>query len=114
AAAARAAIERILVEDRALDRTRHLGQMGDIAPLLASASAVLFPVDDLYGKVDLPLVLLESLALGIPLILVRGGPLEAISAADFVDPGDAPALAQKALAILQRTDAERRVRAEQS
>ncbi|WP_394826930.1 glycosyltransferase family 4 protein [Pendulispora albinea] len=101
AAAARAQIERILEEERMIHRTRHVGQMADIAPLIASASAVLFPVDDLYGKVDLPIVLLEALALGVPLVLARGGPLEALSAADFVDPGDGPALARAALQILR-------------
>jgi len=101
AAAARANIERILTEERVIHRTRHVGQMADIAPLVASATALLFPVDDLYGKVDLPLVLLEAMALGIPLVVARGGPLEALSSADFVDPGDAPALARAALKILR-------------
>ncbi|WP_394837737.1 glycosyltransferase family 4 protein [Pendulispora rubella] len=107
---ARADVERILADAHVLHRTRHVGQMADIVPLLAAASAVLFPVDDLYGKVDLPIVLLEALALGIPMILARGGPLEALSAADFVDPGDAEALARTAVAIL-RAPADRPQRA---
>jgi len=101
AAAARAEIEQILSEERVLHRTRHVGQMTDIVPLIASATAVLFPVDDLYGKVDVPIVLLEALALGIPLILARGGPLESLEPADFVDPGDATSLARAALEILR-------------
>jgi len=105
AAEARTHVEHILADahlgQNVLHRTRHVGQMADIVPLLAAASAVLFPVDDLYGKVDLPIVLLEALALGIPMVLARGGPLEALSAADFVEPGDADALARTAVAILR-------------
>ena len=64
-----------------------------MAALLAVSSVVAFPVDDLYGKVDLPLVLLEALALGVPIVAARGGPLEALSSASFVDPEDDAALA---------------------
>jgi phosphatidylinositol alpha-1,6-mannosyltransferase len=83
-------------------RTRHVGELDDLAPLLSAASVVVFPVDNLYGKVDLPLVVLEALALGIPLVLARGGPLEAIPSARFVDPGDDAALARATIALLQR------------
>jgi len=107
AAAARAEIERTLTEEGVAHRTRHVGQMKDIVPLLGSATAVLFPVDDLYGKVDVPIVLLEALALGIPLVLARGGPLEALAAADFVDAGDARGLADAAVHILREGPRER-------
>jgi len=80
--------------------TRHVGEVEDMGALLGTADVVVFPVDDLYGKVDVPLVLLEALALGIPMVLARGGPLESISAARFVDPGDATALAALVVAIL--------------
>ena len=78
----------------------HVGVLPSLAPLVAEARALLFPVDNLYGKVDLPLVLLEALALGTPLVLVRGGPLEEITAARFVAPGDAAGVAREALALL--------------
>jgi len=101
AGAARAAVEATLREANVASYTHHAGELADLAPLLAASSAVLFPVDDLYGKVDLPLVLLEALALGVPLVLARGGPLEAIDAARFVDAGDAEALAREAIALLR-------------
>jgi phosphatidylinositol alpha-1,6-mannosyltransferase len=85
--------------------TRHLGEVDDMPALLSTASVVAFPVDDLYAKVDLPLVLLESLALGLPLVLARGGPLEAIDTARFVDPGDADALAGQVLDLLRTPSA---------
>ncbi|MCU0659575.1 MAG: glycosyltransferase family 4 protein [Polyangiaceae bacterium] len=51
------------------------GQVPSLPALLAASSAVLFPVDDLYGKVDLPLSLLEAQALGVPVIALQQGPL---------------------------------------
>ena len=81
-------------------RTRHLGEVSDMGELLAVASLVVFPVDDLYGKVDLPLVLLEAMALGPPLVVAAGGPLEALSFAPRVSPGDAAALADAAIPLL--------------
>ena len=47
----------------------------DILALVAGAAAVIFPVDDLWGKVDLPIVLLEAMALGVPVIVLDQGPL---------------------------------------
>ena len=47
----------------------------DILALLSGARAVLFPVDDLWGKVDLPIVLLEAMALGVPVLALDQGPL---------------------------------------
>jgi phosphatidylinositol alpha-1,6-mannosyltransferase len=43
--------------------------------LLAATDIVIFPVDDLWGKVDQPIVLLEALALGIPCAVLDLGPL---------------------------------------
>jgi glycosyltransferase involved in cell wall biosynthesis len=92
-AEARAVVERDLRAAGLHDRTRHAGDVSDMPALLAASSAVAFPVDDLYGKVDVPLVLLEALALGIPVVAARGGPLEALASARFVDPDDDAALA---------------------
>jgi phosphatidylinositol alpha-1,6-mannosyltransferase len=43
--------------------------------LLAASRIVIFPVDDLWGKVDQPIVLLEALALGVPCAVLDRGPL---------------------------------------
>jgi phosphatidylinositol alpha-1,6-mannosyltransferase len=85
-------------------RVRHVGEVDDMAALLAASTVVAFPVDDLYGKVDLPLVLLEALALGVPLVLTRGGPLETITAARFVDQADAAGLAVALAGLLARDE----------
>src|SRR6187551_1145808 len=53
----------------------------DILGVLAASSAVLFPVNDLYGKVDLPIVLLEAMALGTPVLVLDQGPLRSLKGA---------------------------------
>jgi glycosyltransferase involved in cell wall biosynthesis len=55
--------------------TRFVENAPNILALLAGAAALIFPVDDLWGKVDLPIVLLEAMALGVPVIVLDQGPL---------------------------------------
>lgn len=88
-------------------KVRHVGEIDDLPALLAAASVVAFPVDDLYGKVDVPLVLLEALALGVPLVLARGGPLEALGTARFVDAADGEGLAAAIASLLTGVDEAR-------
>ena len=57
-------------------QTRFVENAPNILALLAGAAAVVFPVDDLWGKVDLPIVLLEAMALGVPVIVLDQGPLQ--------------------------------------
>jgi glycosyltransferase involved in cell wall biosynthesis len=105
-----AAREAVVAEtsDPALSaRVVHVGEIDDLHTLLAAARVVAFPVDDLYGKVDVPLVVIESLALGIPLVLLRGGPLEMVAAARFVNGGDAGALAAEIVRLLTNEPAAR-------
>ena len=84
---------------------RIAGRVDDMHGLLAAADVVAFPVDDLYGKVDLPIVLLESMALGTPLVLASGGPLDELPG-EHVPPDDPAALAE-ALVRLCRDEAAR-------
>lgn len=57
----------------------------DILGVLASSAAILFPVDDLYGKVDLPIVLLEALSLGVPVLSLNRGPLTSLHGAELLE-----------------------------
>ena len=51
-------------------RVRLVREAPDILALLRTSAAVLFPVEDLYGKVDIPIVLLSALENGSPLGVV--------------------------------------------
>jgi phosphatidylinositol alpha-1,6-mannosyltransferase len=73
--------QRVVVSDR----------VSNMHALLAASEIVIFPVDDLWGKVDQPIVLLESLALGVPCVVLDQGPLRDIAGASKVatiDAGD--------------------------
>ncbi len=100
AAAAKDALVRTLTASHVEARTRHVGEIDDMPALLAASSVVAFPVDDLYGKVDLPLVLLEAMSLGVPVIACKDGPLEALVPLRMVPPGDPEALADEVLRLL--------------
>lgn len=64
----------------------------DLPALLSLATAVLFPVDDLRGKVDIPISLLEAMSLGVPVITLTEGPPSELEGALRVASGDAEAL----------------------
>ena len=97
---ARAKIEAELASAGLSQHVRHAGNVPAMAPLVHAAAVVAFPVDDLYGKVDIPLVLLEAMAAKKPIIVCRGGPLEALTHARFVDPKSHHALAAEVLRLL--------------
>lgn len=112
AAGAEAALQREVERLGLGPRVRYLGEVPDMPALLRASDVVAFPVDDLYGKVDLPLVLLEALALGVPIVAASGGPLgELASAASMVPPGDAERLAAALVALLDPARAREAARA---
>jgi len=53
----------------------HLGEVPDMIRLLHAVDMVIFPVKSLYGKMDLPLVLLEAMAARKPIIVSDLPPL---------------------------------------
>jgi len=55
--------------------TRMVSSLEDVLSLVGTATAIVFPVDDLWGKVDLPIVLLEAMVLGVPVVVLGDGPL---------------------------------------
>lgn len=81
------------------ERVRFAGEVSHLPDLLASASVVLFPVDDLYGKVDLPIALLEAMALRVPVVALDEGPLAELRGAVHVGL-DAAALARACTELL--------------
>lgn len=76
-------LERRLPEKHA----RFTHTLPDVLALIEDASAVLFPVDDLWGKVDIPIVLLESMRLGVPVLALDQGPLSELEGAVRVPAG---------------------------
>ena len=74
-------------------------ELADVLVLIEEARAVLFPVDDLWGKVDLPIVLLESMSLGVPVLALDQGPLRDL--AGVVKLRDADGLAGAAVNVHQ-------------
>jgi phosphatidylinositol alpha-1,6-mannosyltransferase len=71
----------------------------DLAALLRASRAVLFPVDDLRGKVDLPISLLEAMRLRVPVVTVREGPLADLEGTLRVELEDPRGLAEAAAAL---------------
>ncbi len=69
-------------------KVRFTKQLQDVLALIQPATAVLFPVDDLWGKVDLPIVLLESMALGVPVLALNEGPLRDLEGARLLPQDD--------------------------
>jgi phosphatidylinositol alpha-1,6-mannosyltransferase len=81
------------------EQVRFSKHLGDILALVQGATAVLFPVDDLWGKVDLPIVLLEAMSLGVPVLALDEGPLQDLEGARRL-PADDAAWLEAALALL--------------
>lgn len=57
------------------DRVIMRREVPDILNLLGSSDLCVLPAEDLYAKMDLPLVLIEAQALGLPMVIVDRPPL---------------------------------------
>jgi glycosyltransferase involved in cell wall biosynthesis len=91
-------------------RVVFIGEVPSLPPLIAASALVLFPVDDLYGKVDLPIALLEAMALGVPVVALRRGPLAELDGARMID--DEGELAGACLELLGDAAATAQIAAE--
>ncbi len=77
--AAAAARERLMALSKTLGverRVRWFGDITDIHDLIFAANVVALPSDDLYAKMDIPLVLVEAALLGKPTVVLRNTPAE--------------------------------------
>jgi glycosyltransferase involved in cell wall biosynthesis len=92
-------------------RVRIFGLVPEFRAVIAAAAAVLFPALDLReGKLDLPLVLLEAVALGVPVAVYDIAPLDEFAfgpAGAVADPGDRTALATRLATLLADPTAHR-------
>lgn len=94
-AEARAHLQRELAGLIAHARVELLAEVADMDRLLRSASLQLYAADHVRRKVDLPLVLLEGLARGVPVVAVDADPVRELFVAGRVH-GLAPGLAAPA------------------
>jgi phosphatidylinositol alpha-1,6-mannosyltransferase len=62
------------------ERVRFMGETPRIHDLLASADLVTMPTDTLYAKMDLPLVLLEAMAMQRCVLVGAGTPAQELAA----------------------------------
>ena len=94
------------------DRTCFLGELDDVRTLLATADVHVQPAGSLYAKMDLPLVLLESLREGVPVVVGDNAPLDEVIAHGggcTVAPEDGEALAATLTGLLDDHEALRRL-----
>jgi phosphatidylinositol alpha-1,6-mannosyltransferase len=106
AAAERAAALRASLDGQPVRITDRVSNMH---ALLAESALVLFPVDDLWGKVDQPIVLLEALSLGTPCLVLDQGPLRDVVGAVKVATLDERAWLEPVRALLDDHEARARV-----
>ena len=84
-------------------RVRFLRELPWIHELLAAADLLLMPAEDLYAKMDIPLVVLEAMALGMPVVVADRGPLSELlddDVGEAVPPGVPEALAGAVVRLL--------------
>lgn len=84
-----------------------LGEIRDIHAVVAGALCTCLVVNTLHAKMDLPLVLLESLLLGVPVMVGAGTPAETLGesgGAEVLPPGDGAALAARIRALGEDPD----------
>jgi phosphatidylinositol alpha-1,6-mannosyltransferase len=84
-------------------RVRFLERVDDMPAFVGAADVVILPAESLQAKMDAPLVLLEAMSQGVPLVLAGVPPLDELLASGAglpVPPGDPAALAAAVARIL--------------
>lgn len=99
------------VADAGLDSAfEFLGEVSDVAALLRDCTVCTLPIDSTWRKMDIPLVLLEAMALAKPVVVTDRPPLAEIlvgGGGTSVPTNDARALGDALIAILE-DDSHRR------
>jgi phosphatidylinositol alpha-1,6-mannosyltransferase len=93
-------IRRMLSEAGVSDGVKMVNEVEDMLGLLGACDLCLLPAESLYAKMDLPLVLLEAMALGLPILVANRPPLS-----ELVHPGVGEAIpAQDPQALVAAID----------
>ncbi|MBI2892092.1 MAG: glycosyltransferase family 4 protein [Deltaproteobacteria bacterium] len=96
-------IEELLAASGVLDHVRFWNEVDDMPSLLGATDLIVMPAESLYAKMDVPLVLLEAMSLGVPIVVSDVPPLSELHSPEIgaaVPPGDPAALARAVLDIL--------------
>lgn len=87
--------------------------VADMRPFIGTADLTLLPLETMRHKVDIPLILLESLAAGKPIVISNLPPMNEVlreaTAGLAVPPGDAEALAEAVVDLLRNPDERARM-----
>lgn len=104
---ARAEAERVrrLAAELGVVSARVLGRVDDMPELLRQTSIVAFPAKDLHGKADVPLVVLEAMATGRPVVLSDLPSFDGLGEAPIRVPAGDPARLAEAIGTLLADDA---------
>jgi phosphatidylinositol alpha-1,6-mannosyltransferase len=107
--AAAATIAATLQQRLADHNVRFAGELASLLPLLRLASLVVFPTDSAFGKVDIPIALLEAMRLGVAVLSFAFGPLVELVGTVQVPLGDTGALRDAARSLLDHDGERERV-----
>jgi glycosyltransferase involved in cell wall biosynthesis len=103
------AIRAELSSEEAAGRVRFAGEVARMQDLLVASDLCVLVAESLYAKMDLPMVLLEAMSLGVPIVVADRPPLsELVPAREppgaTVAPGDPEALAGEIGRLLAAPD----------
>ena len=90
-----------------LDRVQFMERVDDMPGFVGTADVVVMPAESLYAKMDVPLVLLEAMSQGVPLVLADAPPLDELLAFECglgVPPENPESLAKAVGRILDDSD----------
>lgn len=100
-----AGIRRMLESEGVIEHVRFWNEVADMRSLLGAADLVLMPAESLYAKMDVPLVLLEAMSLGVPIVVADAPPLSELLDSEVgvaVPARDPAALARSVVDLISR------------
>jgi phosphatidylinositol alpha-1,6-mannosyltransferase len=108
-------IRAMLIDRGVIERVQMHNEVSDMIELLTACDLCLLPAESTFAKMDLPLVLIEAMALGVPLVVADRPPLSEIlgdpKTGLAVPPDDPEALAVAVRGLLASPDRLERARA---
>lgn len=93
-------VRQMLAEAGMSEHVRFWNEVDDVRSLLGAADLLLMPAESLYAKMDIPLVVLEAMSLGVPIVVADVPPLSELLTSEVgvaVAPRDSARLAEAVL-----------------